>query len=102
MVRYNVEQDVTGEKTLACSFSERLDTDNCFKFSNDVLEKVRESKIPVIFDLEKVDYISSIFLGLCLRIAKEVGFQNFTIVNTKPNVLKVFKIAGVDKHITIR
>ena len=101
MAHFDVEENIAGERTLTYSFSERVDTANCLTFEKELMNKVRESKIPVIFDLEKVDYIASIFLGLCVRVAKEVGFQNFTIINSAPDVRKVFKIAGLDKRISI-
>ena len=101
MVRYNVEENITGEETLACSFPVRVNTESCAQFEKELFTKVQELKIPVIFDLEKVDYIASMFLGLCMRVAKEVGPQNFTIINTTPNVRKVFKISGFANHITI-
>ena len=92
---------ISNEK-LTCSFSERQDTEKCMEYGESIYEKVQESKIPVIFDLKKVQYISSMFLSICLRIFREVGAQNFSIINVQPNVKKVFKIAGLDKMMTIQ
>jgi anti-anti-sigma factor len=97
MVRFSGE-----EGKLVCSFEERLDTDNCMKFENELLEKVLQSKgKPVVFNLAKVDYVSSLFLGICMRILKDAGKENFTLVNVHPNIKKVFKISGLDKYIAI-
>jgi len=101
MVNFNIEENITEEKNLVCTFGVRMDTTKCQEIEAELLNKVVETKIPVIFDLEEVDYVSSAFLRLCLRIAKEVGTGNFSIINVHPNVKKVFKIAGFDKQLTI-
>jgi len=101
MVQYDMESNITNEPNLVCSFSEQLNTANCLKIQDELLNKVQESKVPVIFDMQDVDYVSSVFLGMCLKVGKEVGFDNFTVVNVHPNVKKVFKIAGFDKQISI-
>ena len=101
MVRFNVEENITDEKTLVCCFSEQLDTDNCMKIEDELLKKVCDAKMAVVFDLEAVNYVSSAFLRICLRVLKEVGEKNLSIVNVRSDVKKVFKIAGFDKQINI-
>ena len=56
---------------------------------------------PVVFDLKNVDYISSAFLGICIMISKEVGRENFSIVNVNPAMKKVFKIAKLDTILNV-
>ena len=102
MVNFNVEENITKDKTLLCSFSERMDTVNCQKIEDEVFDKVRELKMPVIFDLENVDYIASMFIRLCLWTAKEVELENFSIVNVHPNVKKVFMLAGLNNQLNIQ
>jgi anti-anti-sigma factor len=51
----------------------------------------------IIFDLDQVDYVSSGFLRLCLQAAKQVQQGRFRVVNTKPQVMKVFKVAYLDE-----
>jgi len=102
MVQFDIEENITGEKKLVCSFSERLDTENCSKFEDEIYQKVQESKIPVIFDLQHVDYVSSAFLRICLQVSRKVGIENLSIINVHPNVKRVFKIAGFDKQITVQ
>lgn len=97
MVRFSVEDD-----KLVCSFSHRLDSVNCDKWEKHLMEKVRASKMPVVFDLEKANYIASAFLRICVMVAKEVGESNLTIVKANEYVKKVFKIAGLDKKIKIK
>jgi len=49
----------------------------------------------IIFDLDQVDYVSSGFMRLCMQAAKQVQQGRFRIVNTKPQVMKVFKVASL-------
>jgi len=102
MVKYTIQENESGNKTLTCSFAERLDTEYCAQFSDEIYGKVQQEKLPVVFDLTRVDYIASAFLGMCFRIFKEVGKENFALTNVTPNVKKVLMIAHVDKQITIR
>lgn len=97
MVSYNVQED-----KLVCSFPERLDTEKCLDLENELHQKVKELKMPVIFDLNGVTYISSMFLRICIQTLKGVGPENFSLINLNPNVKKVLKIAGLDKVITIK
>lgn len=101
MVQYNLERDITNEPKLICAFTERLDTASCLEIEEELVSKVRESKAPVVFNLQDVDYVASAFLRMCLKIAKEVGTGNFSVINVHPNVKKVFKIAGFDKQMSI-
>jgi anti-anti-sigma factor len=84
-----------GDKML-CKFSGRQDTTTCMEMEAK-LSEVTGEKLPVTFDLKEVEYVSSAFLRLCLRVAKEVGTEKFAVVNLNPSVKKVFKIAGFDK-----
>jgi len=97
MVKFIIEGD-----TLICRFLGNMDTDNCQTISEDLLKNVKESKRPVVFDLEKVNYVSSMFLGLCMAVLKQLGPGNLSIINIHPNVKKVFKIAKIDALIRLK
>jgi anti-anti-sigma factor len=97
MVRFNEENG-----KLMCSFSRRLDSSNCEKWEKWLYEKIEESKMPVIFNMDEVDYIASGFLRICIAISKKVGKANLTIINTRPYVQKVFKIAGLDRQLSVK
>ncbi len=86
---------------LMCAFDGQLDTAACQEFSAQVKEKVQGLKLPVIFDMHKVDYVSSEFLRICIQTYKEVGTDKFLLVDAHPSVKKVFKIAGLDSIIKI-
>lgn len=101
MVQYNLESNITDEPKLICAFSERLDTAKCLEIDDELFDKVLESKTPVVFNMQDVDYVASAFLRMCLKVAKEVGPGNFSVINVHPNVKKVFKIAGFDKQMSI-
>jgi anti-sigma B factor antagonist len=86
---------------LTCSFLSNMTTEACAKCKDELFGKIRAIKLPVVFDLSKVDYIASIFLGICLSVMKEPGIESFALINVKPNVKKVFKISGIDNLIAI-
>jgi len=89
MVRM-VEQD--GQ--LRCIFDSSLNTIACLELEKELLGRIREAKLPVVFDLARVDFIASAFLRICLTVLKEVGADHLTMANLKPSVQTVFKIAG--------
>jgi anti-anti-sigma factor len=86
---------------LICSFLCNMETEACSKCESTLFEKIREQKLPIIFDLDKVNYIASMFLSICLAAMKEPCVESFTLINVRPNVKKVFKIAGIDQHLSI-
>lgn len=89
------------DKVFTCSFFEKMDTNNCLKCKDDVYAKVHETKLPVVFDMKDVTYVSSTFLTMCVHVIKEKGHENFKLINTPPEIKRVFKIAGFDKYITV-
>ena len=96
-----VHYDATGEK-LVCHFSHRLDSTNCVKWEEGLHEKIEGLKMPVVFDLDKVNYVASAFLRICIKVAKNVGFENLEIIHACSHVKKVFKIAGLDRQLRIK
>ncbi len=92
---------ISDGKMIRCVFNERLDTVNCMNFEQELLEKVQEAENSIVFDLGKVDYIASSFLRICFRVSKTNGEGKLSLVNVSPEVKKVLKIAGVDKHIKV-
>jgi anti-anti-sigma factor len=90
-----------GEK-LTCYFEGSMDTDQCLKLEEEIEITVRGAKQSVVFNLEKVDYVASAFLRICIKIAKDIGVQKFSLTGVCPQVKKVFKIAGFDRFMTIQ
>ena len=67
---------------LVCCFSGRMDTAETFRITDEVCEKVNAAGLPAVFELAQVEYISSSFLRLCLKVAKERGYESFRIVGS--------------------
>lgn len=86
---------------LVFTFSERMNTEDCTECQGEIYKKIKTSKAPVVFDLQNVKYVSSMFLSICVNALKEMGPQNFSIIHVHPDVKKVFKIARLDKKIGI-
>ncbi len=94
-------QYIICEGSLICTFSGKLDTAGCSEIGDELIRKVQEAKMPVVFDMKNVDYVASAFLRLCLLIVREVDVDKFSIIKVSPNVKKVFKIAGLDRQMRI-
>ncbi|MGR8935348.1 MAG: STAS domain-containing protein [Gammaproteobacteria bacterium] len=96
-------------KTIQCKFAKRMDgiminrVMDAFKIKiGGLLDSgVSAEELKINFDLSGVDYISSGFLRLCISSAKDVKKGNFSIINTAPEVLKVFKISGLEEQLNV-
>ncbi len=81
---------------IQCVFLKRMDTLACTRIEKEFTETISGSgDRKIILDVEKVDYVASSFLRLCV-IASKVGKGKLTIKNTQPPVRKVLKIAGFE------
>ena len=88
----------TNSDHVICHLSGRLDTivsQNVEPEINNCTDKEKN----LIFDFSQVEYISSTFLRICLMKFKELGGEKFWIRHPKPDVKKVFMIAGLDRLI---
>jgi len=93
---------IAEDKKLIFKFEGRLDTTNCLTLKKEIWEKVGGFDGCVVFDLERVDYVASSFLRLCLETCKEVGAGQFLLDRVAPEIKKVFKIAGFDIEMSIQ
>lgn len=80
-------------------FEHRLDTVTCSGMEAELTAELKNTRHPIVFDVGKVDFVSSAFLRLCLIAAKQAGGGNFHVVNAAPQIKKVFKIAGLDQFL---
>jgi anti-anti-sigma factor len=78
-----------------------MDTLACQEYERLIHPKIESAAKAVTFDLAGVGYIASSFLRICLRTAQAVGKENLAISNCAPEIKKVFKIAGLDKQLSI-
>ncbi|MFA6294594.1 MAG: STAS domain-containing protein [Victivallales bacterium] len=80
-------------------FESRLDTSACSGIEAGVISEITNSRDPIVFDIGKVDFVSSAFLRICIMAAKKKGTGNFHVANAAPQIKKVFKIAGMDQFL---
>lgn len=86
---------------LICAFSGQMDTVTTASLTSEVTARAAEAPGPVVFDLAEVEYVSSAFLRLCLQVGRQKGAGQLSLVHVRPQVLKVLKIAGFDKILSV-
>lgn len=86
----------SSDDVIICNLSGRLDTVVSIELEP-TIDKGTVAGKKMEFDFSGVDYISSTFLRICLKKYKELGEGNFRIKSPKPDIAKVFKIAGLEK-----
>ena len=102
MVSFNLSPD---EKEFTATFAGRLDTHAIQKMSEilqinlPVTEGAQGMKI--IFDLKDVVYVSSSFIRICVKVAKQAGIGKFSIVHCQPFILKTFQLSGLDEILNV-
>ncbi len=96
MVVYSLDGD-----RLICAFSGQMDTLTTASLTSEVTARAAEASGPVVFDLAEVEYVSSAFLRLCLQVGRQKGAGQLSLVHVRPQVLKVLKIAGFDKILSV-
>jgi len=80
---------------------ERINAQVAEEMKKSILDDVR--KVPaekeVIFDLDKVEYVSSPFLSLVIASAKETQKKGavFSIKGASEDVSEILKLVGIDK-----
>ncbi len=87
---------------LHCVFRGRLDTPVCQALEEEVLEQVESAVGAVVFDLEEVEYISSMFFRLCIQANGRVDTGMFSVVNASPEIKSMFRIAGLSGMLNVQ
>jgi len=84
--------------TMFCRFpTKKMDTNASSDADKVFLKSFSESgAVNIVFDLEGVNYVASGFLRLCMSAASKVEQGKFSVINTDPQIMKVYKIAGLD------
>jgi anti-anti-sigma factor len=88
-----------GTDHVLCTLSGRWDTGATAQHEAALLSGVRGAQLPLVFDLTRVEFVSSSFLRICVAAAKIRGQGGFWVVNPVPFVRNVFTIAGLDSFI---
>ena len=105
MLKYDYDKAL---HTVTCRYHDRLDTvvsNELFPIVTGVIvshmEFQADRKLTIVFDFEKVEFVTSAFIRLCITIAKKVGENNFSIIKSNPLIKKTFKIAGLDEQLNM-
>lgn len=74
------------------------------KLKNKIFALIDERNTNILIDGEGLEYIDSTGLGVLMSIYKKLQEKglNFTIINLKPNIYKLFDITGLNKVFNIR
>ena len=82
---------------LRCVFDGPMNTTVCGAMAESLQARIDASGLPVVFDLQGVDYVASAFFRICLVVVKKAGSDKLTIINLSPMCKRMFKIAGLDR-----
>ncbi len=101
LIVYNPE---TGTNSIR--FEGKLTSDRCREAQEQMAVEIadllfEDPRARLAFDLEGVDFVVSAFIRLCLMTARQLPKGNFTIVHCRPEVRKIFAVAGLDKLIEL-
>lgn len=83
-------------------FEQCMDTAACEQMEPEHQASLAEADGPVVFDLAGVKFVSSAFLGLCVRAYQKTGSNGFEMINVEPTIKRVFKIAGLEGTLKVR
>jgi anti-anti-sigma factor len=85
------------QNILTFTFDERMDSKNSME-AEKIIDQTINKKSPqkIIFDLKNVTYVASAFLRICITIVKKMGKDSFLIINTQPQIKKIFEISGLE------
>jgi anti-anti-sigma regulatory factor len=82
LFKYKISND-----TANCVFKGSLDTVEITKIEKEVIDSVIAVKT-IIFDMEDVEYISSNFLRLCSKVARNNNTSDLSFINVNDDVFK--------------
>ena len=89
----NINKNLEGSK-LTMAIEGRIDTTTSPQLETELRNSV-DGVTELLFDFEKVDYISSAGLRVLLSAQKVMNKQGeMTIVNVKPEIMDIFDVTG--------
>jgi anti-anti-sigma factor len=90
-------------RTMFCRFpTKKMDTIASTEADKGFLKYFSEFRAEnIVFDLEGVTYVASAFLRLCVSAAGKIERGRFSVINTDPQIMKVYKIAGLDSALNV-
>ncbi len=96
----NIIKKIDGN-TATISLEGWLDTTTSPELGAEI-DGLEENISSLIFDFEKLEYISSAGLRQIIITYRKMGADNFKIINTNPEVMEVFKMTGFSDKIDIK
>lgn len=96
----NVETNV-----ICYSFFGKMDTVNSSSLTGFISDSIsgflkngfEKHRLKVVFDLDKVTFVSSFFLRVCFVVLKSIEKGNFSIINASQQVNNILKMSGLEK-----
>lgn len=79
-----------------------MDTVACEQMEPELQASLGDGDGAVVLDLAGVKFVSSAFLGLCVRAYQKASKQGFEVINVAPTIKRVFKIAGLEQMLNVR
>jgi anti-anti-sigma factor len=90
-------------QTLTFAFSGRLNTDICVKNDPEiagtiarVLQENPPQSVSIVFDIGRVEYVSSLFLRTVIKSSQEVPKGKFKLTGANDLVRKMIQVSGLD------
>ena len=96
----NIVKEVNGE-SLTVRLEGKLNTTSAIELDTELRQALPEVK-ELVFDLEKLEYITSAGLRVLLSAQKTMAQQGkMTVRNVGPEILKILKMTGMVRVMTI-
>ena len=85
----------TLEGYLICSFAGRLDTGMADVIEDDLIDHIMITGLPVKFDFQEVEFVSSAFLRVCIKAARVAPDMKINIINALKAIKDVYDMTGL-------
>ena len=100
----------TKDQIMSCLFTGHLGADHSAEIIDAINNKTKEVKdsdnppdvLKIVFDMKNVEFIASSFIRICITTFKEVGHENYSIINTSPIIKKTFAMAGLADDMNVQ
>lgn len=86
------------EGSLLCAMDPHMDTPKCIELESALKARLAQP-VPVVFDMEGVNYVCSAFLRVCLFVVKAAGRGNLRMTHVAPPIKRVFLMAGLGEMV---
>ena len=89
-------------ETLAVMLDGALNRTTCDAVEAQITGEMQGIK-KLVFDMEKLSFISSAGLRVLVKLRKQVGErENMEICNVQPDVMNIFSVTGLAEYLNIR